>query len=286
MPGPRASQRRSGPAPARGGPIVRLAWVTDIHLNFVPESRLDALCRAIREAGADAVLLGGDIGEAPDVAESLADLDARLGLPIHFVLGNHDYYRGSISRVRAGIASLCARSARLVYLAQAGVVALTEETGLIGHDGWGDGRLGDYARSEVLLNDYLLIEELSGWDKEGRLGQLHALGDEAAAHFRALLPGALERFRRLIVLTHVPPFREACWHRGQTSDDEWLPHFSCRAVGEVLAAAMVAHPGCEMTVLCGHTHSPGEVEILPNLRVLTGGAEYGRPVVQRVLTVE
>ena len=163
-------------------------------------------------------------------------------------------------------------------------MALTEETGLVGHDGWADGRLGDYARSEVLLNDYLLIEELSGLDKEDRLGRLHALGDEAAAHFRALLPEALERFRRLIVLTHVPPFREACWHRGRVSDDDWLPHFSCRAVGEVLAEAMAAHPECEMTVLCGHTHSPGEAQILPNLRVLTGGAEYGRPAIQRVLT--
>ena len=79
------------------------------------------------------------------------------------------------------------------------------------------------------------------------------------------------------MLTHVPPFREACWHRGQISDDDWLPHFACRAVGEVLVEAMAAHPECEMTVLCGHTHSPGEAQVLPNLRVLTGGAEYGRP---------
>src|SRR3954452_20529740 len=49
---------------------------------------------------------------------------------------------------------------------------------------------------------------------------------------------------------------------------------------------MAAHPGCEMTVLCGHTHSPGEASILPNLRVLTAGADYGRPVVQRILVAE
>ena len=138
----------------------------------------------------------------------------------------------------------------------------------------------------MLLNDYLLIEELAGLDKRDRLERLHALGDEAAAHFRAVLPEALARFRRLIVLTHVPPFREACWHRGRISDDDWLPHFACQAVGEVLVEAMAAHPECEMTVLCGHTHSPGEAQVLPNLRVLTGGAEYGRPEVQRVLEVE
>jgi hypothetical protein len=40
-----------------------------------------------------------------------------------------------------------------------------------------------------------------------------------------------------------------------------------------------------MTVLCGHTHSAGEARVLPNLRVLTGGAEYDRPEMQRMLTV-
>ena len=72
----------------------RLAWLTDLHLNFVTPGHVDRLCRAVREAGADAVLLGGDIGEAPDVVEHLEGLDARLGLPIYFVLGNHDFYRG------------------------------------------------------------------------------------------------------------------------------------------------------------------------------------------------
>lgn len=95
---------------------MRLAWLTDVHLNFVTPRHVDALCRGVLDAGADAVLLGGDVGEAPDLVERLEGLDARLGLPLYFVLGNHDFYRGAISRVRAGIATLCARSPRLVYL--------------------------------------------------------------------------------------------------------------------------------------------------------------------------
>jgi predicted MPP superfamily phosphohydrolase len=265
--------------------MKRLAWLTDLHLNFATSGHIDRLCGAVRESGVDAVLLGGDLAEAPDVADVLEGLDARLGLPSYFVLGNHDFYRGSIAHVRAAVRALCARSPRLRWLPASGVVGLTQETALVGHDGWADGRYGDYERSEVLLNDYLLIEELAGLDERQRLRRLHALGDEAAAHLRAVLPEALDRSRRVIVLTHVPPFREACWHRGQPSDDDWLPHFACRAVGDVLRDAMTAHPECEMTVLCGHTHSAGEAQILPNLRVLTGGAEYGRPEMQRVLTV-
>jgi hypothetical protein len=41
-----------------------------------------------------------------------------------------------------------------------------------------------------------------------------------------------------------------------------------------------------MTVLWGDTDGSGEAQILPNLRVLTGGAVYGKPCVQRVIEVE
>jgi hypothetical protein len=39
-------------------------------------------------------------------------------------------------------------------------------------------------------------------------------------------------------------------------------------------------------VLCGHTHGQGEVTMLPNLRVQTGGAEYGKPKVNKLIHFE
>jgi hypothetical protein len=42
------------------------------------------------------------------------------------------------------------------------------------------------------------------------------------------------------------------------------------------------HPGRQITVLCGHTHGRGQVKPRDNLLVLTGGAVYGEPEVQRV----
>jgi 3',5'-cyclic-AMP phosphodiesterase len=194
-------------------------------------------------------------------------------------------YQGSITGVRAKVRSFCSVTPNLHWLPAAGVVPLTDETCLVGHDGWGDGRLGDYYGSDVMLNDFGLIEEFGGFDEDPaqRLAKLHALGDEAAAHFREVLPDALARFKHVVVVTHVPPFRESCWHEGQISDDNWLPFFSCKAVGDTLLEAMTAAPDRQMTVLCGHTHGCGEAQILPNLRVLTGGARYGAPAVQRVL---
>ena len=42
----------------------------------------------------------------------------------------------------------------------------------------------------------------------------------------------------------------------------------------------------ELLVLCGHTHGSGETQILDNLHVLTGGAKYGEPAIQRVFEFE
>ena len=89
----------------------------------------------------------------------------------------------------------------------------------------------------------------------------------------------------MILATHVPPFRESCWHNGTIASDDYLPFFTCAAVGEALVEIMSDYPRCDLTVICGHTHSDGEAQILRNLRVLTGGAEYTEPTIQHVLTV-
>jgi predicted phosphohydrolase len=254
-----------------------------VHLNFLSARGLEHFCEGLARQEADAVVITGDIAEAPTVEPLLSIVAAELKTPIYFVLGNHDYYRGSVTRVRDTVGALVKRSRWLTYLPDAGVVELSREAALVGVDGWADGRLGDYVRSPVMLNDYLLIAELAGLSKEGRLDRLHRLGDAEAERLRGPLAEALGRYPRVLVATHVPPFREACWHEGRISNDDWLPHFTCRAVGEALRAAALAHPDRKIRVLCGHTHGQGQAEILPNLKVMTGGAEYGEPRVQGVL---
>jgi hypothetical protein len=168
----------------------------------------------------------------------------------------------------------------------AGVVPLWKDTALVGHDGWADGRLGDGPRSEVLLNDHFLIQELSGLEKPALYRRLAVLGDDAAECLGAVFEKALESHSRVIVLTHVPPFAAACWHEGRISSTDYLPHFASQASGQAILEALDRHPGREVTVLCGHTHSGGEATIRPGLTVLTGGARYGHPELQRVLHSE
>jgi 3',5'-cyclic AMP phosphodiesterase CpdA len=262
---------------------MRLAWLTDIHLNFLRPAQLEAFCDGLLSAGPEALLITGDISEAPQLEGHLRLLEERLARPIYFVLGNHDYYRGSIAEVRERVRALCAGSRHLRWLPQAGVVELAPGCALVGHDGWADGRAGDWAGSEVELNDYYRIRELTFPDKPERLAAMTGLAAEAAAHLRLALAGT--RAERVLVATHVPPFAEACWHQGKMSDAQWLPHFTSVAVGEALRQAAQAQPGRKLEVYCGHTHSSGVVRVLPNLEVWTGAAEYGRPELAGLIQV-
>lgn len=283
--------------------MPRLAWLTDLHLNFADGPARSRLAEEIRLAQPDHLLVGGDIAEADSFVTSLEWLKDAGNCPLHFVLGNHDYYRRSIAEVRDRARRLARRSDGIAWLPDTGVVRISESAALVGHGGWGDARAGDWDGSGVLLNDYLLIEELRSAEmtlaascgtrpdvrnvlSDELRARLNALGDEAAASLRQSLSAALDQYEQVYVLMHVPPFREACWHDGRITDDNWAPHFVCQAAGEVLCELVSSQPDRKVTVLCGHTHSEGQAEILPNLTVLTGGAEYRTPRVQRVFEID
>lgn len=264
---------------------MRLAWMTDIHLEFIKARVLAAFLQTLKDAAPDAYIISGDIANAPDIITYLNLLEEALQKPIYFVLGNHDYYKSSIADVRQQVGTLA--GTHLHWLNQRGVIELTPDTALIGHDGWSDGRYGDFMASGVLLNDYFQIAELINLSQPELLAKLNALGDEAAAHLRPLLVDAMPRYANLYIVMHPPPFQEAAWHEGKTpgDDDPYLPHFACKAVGDVLREIVPQHPDCTVTVLCGHVHGDGETLIYPNLRVLTGGAVYGKPEIKRIIDV-
>ncbi|MDC0723503.1 metallophosphoesterase family protein [Nannocystis bainbridge] len=280
---------------------MRLAWATDIHLDFLDDEQVRRFAAELAAPRADALVLSGDLSHAETLEHHLRLLAQGVPGPIYFVLGNHDYYGSSVAAVRTAVLDLGARRPRLSWLPAAGVVRLTDRTGLIGCDGWADARIGNPATTPVVLNDFFHIEELAdtldpaaradprqffrGSDR-GRLhAELRARGDAEAATLRPLLRDALHEFEAVVVVTHVPPFAEACWHDGRHSDGDWQPYFTCAAVGDVLRDAAAAWPGRQITVLCGHTHGAGEARILANLSVLTGAAEYRRPALQRVIDV-
>lgn len=266
--------------------MPRLVWLTDIHLNFVESVHLQAFLDQVDNVEPDHVLIGGDIAEAHDVASYLVQLQQRWQVPLYFVLGNHDFYHSSIADVRYKIAECCRQHPALIYLSQTESVQLTADVALVGHDGWADGRMGDYHASPIMLNDYQLIQDLAKLTRQQRRSKLNALGDEAAGHVHNGLSAALTSNTHVYLLTHVPPFREACLYDGRIADDDWAPHFTCQAVGHVIMEIMPDHPNCELTVLCGHSHHKADIQPLPNVHVLTGGATYGHPAIAATWDLE
>ncbi|MEM1349804.1 MAG: metallophosphoesterase [Myxococcota bacterium] len=264
---------------------MKIAWLTDPHLNFASIPRAEALMAEVRQWGAGALVVTGDIGEAPDLEGWLELMRARAGAPVYFVLGNHDYYRSSIGAVRAQVRQQCAGVEGLVWLSESEPIALTKTVGLVGHDGWGDARCGDFEHSRIFLSDFTAIDDLRLSDRAELKRTLEALGDEAAEHLRRACEDALRRFEHVLVATHVPPFVEAAWYEGTQSDEQWSPFFVCEAAGRALREVMARHPARRMTVLCGHTHSGGDAWVAPNIHVRTGAAVYRKPALQAPLWV-
>ena len=257
---------------------MRATWLTDIHLNFMRPLALRAFYERVRRERPEVLLVTGDIGESDSVARFVDELAAIA--PIYYVLGNHDYHRSSIHAVRENLPA--------GWLPAMQPFKLTERTTLLGIDGWGDARCGDL-HSQIQLSDWQLIDDFESvrYDRAARIALLNDLGTTEAFGLGELLAHA-PTSESLVVLTHVPPFPEACVYAGEQSEPAWLPWFTCIATGEVLAEYARAHPQKQILVLCGHSHGASVCRPEPNLEVRTGGwppgvDEYGNPIVQATL---
>ena len=264
---------------------MKLGWLTDPHLDFAHPPARRALAEELWNCSPDGLVVTGDIGEAPTVLEYLEWLAEMAKCPVYFVLGNHDFYRSSIGKVREMVRAHCETASGLFYLTGASAITLTDRVALVGHDGWGDARVGRVMETPVRLRDFDQIEELKGLEQMKLVERLGALGREAAQTLEKSLGEALEWHDHVLVASHVPPTEESAWHEGQGSNGDWSPYFVCGAMGEMLQRMAQEHPKRRITVLCGHTHSAGEVWLQPNLSVRTGKAVYGEPRLQPPLLI-
>ncbi len=270
--------------------MIKLAWLTDIHLNFLTLQERRCFYQTIIDSNADAVLISGDIAEAPSVKELLLEMEHALNKPIYFVLGNHDYYRGTIESVRLDMAHLTKITQGLKWLSVSGVQKLSEDVLLVGTDGFADGRYGDYENSPVSLNDSRLIADFFQAKLLSRshlLTKMQQYADEDARQLLRDIEMGIEKHspKKMMVLTHVPPFPELCLYEGKQSDDNYLPYFASKAIGDVLLTVAQNYPFIEFVTLCGHTHHYAERQMLENLRVTVGAAEYYQPSIQDIITL-
>lgn len=277
---------------------MKLAWLTDIHLNACTYDQRMAFYQTIKDADVDGVLITGDIGDSISVESFLVEISA-LDTQTYFVLGNHDYYMGSVPHTR----NIMFWGDEIIYLPHSmDGEKLNDHVHIVGQDCWADGRNGNYAGSPVVLNDRRYIKELADAskldlmdmalsqspDKKGihLLTKMQELADADSLELEGKILNAVKRgAKKILIAMHVPPFAENAYYNGKMSDDNYLPFFSSKVTGDMLLRVCAAYPDIEFQGYCGHSHGKSVYQPLPNLIVKCGEAEYGKPTIQEIIEV-
>lgn len=278
---------------------MKLAWCTDIHLNFLNDHKREEFYDKFMTDDIDAVLISGDIAEATNIDYIMIEMGNYIKKPIYFVCGNHDFYEGCVSSVRLSLVETMNKCEYLKYLTISGcAIDLTDPVIIAGTDGWADTRYGDVWKSHVALNDEHYIKDLRdhqtnyNYGTPGKVGKWDKRKELADADAEQLkrdilnIEGEMDSItKKVIILTHIPPFPEASKHRGVQSDDNYLPFYASKATGDVLIELATKYPDVDFLCLCGHTHGAADFQALPNLRVKAGECEYRYPCIQEIIEI-
>jgi len=265
---------------------MKLIWLTDIHLNFLDSDDRHTFYKSLPEC--DGILISGDIAESHNVYDILNEMQKEIRKPIYFVLGNHDFYGGSIESVKTKY--LLCGNPELFYL-EYNTPVFQNSFGLVGCDGFADARIGDFENTRIQLNDHYYIEEFNEariLGKKNLFEVMREWADIDAAALRSSIEILINaknvtKIKIIIVLTHVPPFKESAYYQRRISDGDFLPFYTSKATGDVLLEQAKANPDIKFIVLCGHTHSRACYQPLDNLTVHTGEAVYNHPHVQDLI---
>ena len=264
---------------------MRIGFATDIHLDndrLQEPVNYEGIGRFIAE-GMDILLLGGDISNGRDFDDHFRRFCAGAGIPVYFVLGNHDFWMAPEATVRENAGKYPG------YLDEAGVVELAPNLGLVGRSGWYDTLTGNpFELRGWTVNDWELVPRLEGlWAERHLLSKAcRAWSEEEAEKARVTLTEAAGRYSTVLFVTHFPCFKAACWDewgRPDVEENGWFPWSINTTMGHVILDVVEAFPRTHFTVLSGHTHGGGRKQLRSNLLCVSGKAVYGNPRLAEVL---
>lgn len=284
---------------------MRLGFATDIHLDHIKATHdLGKQKRVGAELTkhVDALVVGGDISVGKYLEAHLGAFLEGAACPVYFVLGNHDFWLMHEDSIW-GIAKSFEGS-----LDFSGPVELTPDTALVGVSGWYDTRAGDWMSPGIIMPEFQTTTRLMNlgpvqvgrnqlvWPPELK-HEMHrvcqAWADEQTAKFMPKLEEAAEKYRKVFIVTHIPPWVESCWSPtgkrpclSRDNSPEWLPWSVNVGLGMKIEALAEDYPDIQFQVLSGHTHGEGETKLDWNLRAFSGKASYGIPKLARVFEVE
>lgn len=256
-------------------------WATDLHLNHSDLENRIKFFDSLSEH--PYIIVTGDIAESLDLSFHINKLAAKTRL--YFVVGNHDFYRSYITNVENNVRQFNLHPTAHYLHNQTMGSRLENGIYLVGVNGWADAGYGDFFENPFVLNDCKMIHDFYPLSANDLYNRVQRLGVESAENLRAKLLGLPLDTQKVVVATHVPPFEQCHYYEGKPSDRFMTPHFTCKAVGDVLMWFADAYPNISTTVICGHTHHAFDGYIKQNLRVVVGHADYGIPKLQPKLEI-
>jgi Icc protein len=269
--------------------MAKYAWATDTHLDFLGDDpqRLIKFGESLLRDGPTGIFLTGDVSTARKLVYHLSVIEKVVQRPIYFVLGNHDYYGGTIEQVRKAMRELTNVSPYLRYMPTMPYYALSPMTAVVGHDCWYDALLGDPMASTFGMVDWTAIGDFIpvNGNKATIVTLARKLAHEGVTHVHNGIKAACRYHSNIVVLTHYPPFAQAHIHEGRPGDANAMPWFTCKMMGDMLMDAAKAFPHVNFTVLAGHTHGKADYKPANNLTVHVGASTYGAPQLQSTLEV-
>lgn len=176
---------------------MKLTWLTDVHLNFLGKDERIDFYHMLIATDSNGVVISGDIAEATSIESILKEMASTTQKPIYFVLGNHDYYRGSINDLRNKMNTITKDEPFLFWLPAPGPQKLNNDVVLLGYDCFADGRYGDYTNSCVILNDSRMIVDLfqsSALGKYSLLEKMQQLADQDAKELENSIEQAVRSY--------------------------------------------------------------------------------------------
>jgi len=279
--------------------VKKYEWMTDVHLDHLERSGgIDHVKNDfVRQIGkdVDGIMITGDISLGSDIVRHLEIIDSIVDKPVYFVLGNHDFYKGSFQDTRQAVIDCATSSKNLNYMTSKSFISLTNDTAIVGHDGWYDGYHGDAISSPYIMSDWLQIAE---YINEGALhkfpsqiptqfyvrpnfgiilGISRQQAMNAAQHVLDSATLAAKTHKSVFIMTHVPPFLDLYIRKPTDGEVSAAPWYTSKFMGEAIIEIANLHPDVRFDVFCGHTHQKKDVQISNNVFGHVGPSAYGSP---------
>lgn len=264
-----------------------LLWGTDFHLDHLvtPDAVLNfGKYLADENPDCDGIIITGDIGTGTSFPRLLTEFKEGFQKDVYVVLGNHDYFYGSFENLDRVIAE----HPDVHHLTSKPLVI--DDVAIVGSEGWYDFMLGN-EYTPVELEDMFAITDLdkvrtayANFRSTPEAKESFERVKEAcrkrseylASNLYKVLDDAIEP-RNILICTHVPPYAGATWYRGEVSNNDWLPWFSSKKMGEAIETFASINPGYNVKVICGHCHSSGYYKSPAGVEVYTGRAKFRNP---------